>query len=159
MTKDRDTSASMTLERFEDLVDAYGARPDQWPEDEREPALALLADSPQAQRAADEATALDGLLDEAPSVEPSAALQRQVLAAAPTQRPTWLERLDRLTERIWPFTPRWQPATGLAAAAVFGVVVGTMVPDTAAASEPVDVAELAFGSETDWDSIDESELP
>jgi hypothetical protein len=163
MTKARDTAGSMSLERFEALVDAYGAQSDRWPDEERSSALALLSDSAPAQQALHGATALDdlldNLLDDAPVEEPSAALRRQILAAAPERQPTWLERLDRLSEQLWPFTPRWQPATGLAAAAAFGIVVGPMVPDTAAASEPVDVAELAFGGDAEWDSNLESELP
>ncbi len=159
MTKTGDKSAPMSLERFEDLVDAYGASPDRWPADERKSGLALLASDAQAAQLCASAEALDDLLDAAPKEEPSAALRSRILAAAPERPLTWHERLDRFTEQLWPFTPRWQPAMGLATAALLGVVVGTAVPDAAAASEPVDVTELAFGSEADWQSVEESELP
>ncbi|MBW2452916.1 MAG: hypothetical protein JRI68_00300 [Deltaproteobacteria bacterium] len=159
MNKTPDRSAPMSLERFEDLLDVYGASPDRWPADERDGGLALLADDAHAQQLVATAQALDDLLDAAPSEEPSAALRSRVLAAAPERPLTWRARLDQFTAQLWPFTPRWQPATGLAAAALLGIVVGTAVPETAAASEPVDVAELAFGSETDWQSAEESELP
>ncbi len=149
----------MSLERFEELVDAYGAQSGRWPDEDRELALALVSNCAQAQQALQAAVVLDELLDQAPSEDPSAALRRQVLAAAPKRQLGWLGRLNQLTEQWWPFTPRWQPATGLALAAAFGIVVGTMVPDTAAASEPVDVAELAFGAESDWDASNESDLP
>jgi len=160
MTKKPVQSATMSLERFEELVDAYGASSDRWPDHDRAAALALVADDGDAAALLEAAQGMDDLLDLAPPVEePAPALRRRVLEAAPQPRQTWLERLDQLTARLWPFSPRWQPATGLAAAAVLGIVVGTAVPETAAASEPVDVTELAFGSEADWPSVEESELP
>lgn len=154
-----DESTVMDLERFEVLLDAYGAEPDRWPDDERAPAAALLERSEAARALLEGAAELDALLGEVPDEAPSAQLRRQVLAAAPAPPQSWLERLDRLTERLWPFTPRWQPASALVAAAILGLVAGAQLPDAGVESETVDVAELAFGSEADWEGTDGSEMP
>ena len=154
MTRSSDKPPFMELAQFETLVDTYGADAEAWPADEREQALALLERSGDARRLLDEAAALDALLDEAPGLEPCAALRQQVLDAAPGPRTSRLRRLDRWTEKLWPFTPRWQPAVAMAAAGVLGVVLGASLPETSDAVEPVDVAEIAFGTEADW-----SEMP
>src|SRR5262245_47824403 len=64
----------MTLARFEELLDAYGGRPERWPDAERDAALALLERSDVARARRDAAGALDALLDRMPVVAPSAAL-------------------------------------------------------------------------------------
>jgi hypothetical protein len=56
----------MAFERFRTIVDAYGADPDRWPADERAEALALVACSAEASAYAQQAEALDTLLDAAP---------------------------------------------------------------------------------------------
>jgi hypothetical protein len=159
MTQDDNKPAAMALDRFEEMVDAYGADSSAWPDDERSAAMALLERSEQAQRLVDEAAELDALLDEAPSIAPSPSLRRRVLESAPKRRRPWLERVDSWTAQLWPFTPRWQPVSVLAAAAVLGVFIGVSSPDSTAASEPVEIAELAFYPDVDEVSDDWSELP
>lgn len=159
MTQDRDDGAAVDLDRLRALVEAYGGDAGAWPEQDRSAAVALMAESDEAQRWQAEAAELDRLLGEAPSLEPSAALRRSVLAKAPRPQATWLERLDRWTTWLWPFTPRWQPAAGLVAATVLGLFVGASYPEavdvTAAneAAEPLELSELAFevGIEPDVD--------
>lgn len=58
---------AMTLERLLALLDAYGAGPERWPSDEREAALALLAESPDARARRDVAARLDAMLDRVPA--------------------------------------------------------------------------------------------
>lgn len=154
MTRSSDRPRSTDLERFETLVETYGADTQTWPASERESAAALLERSSEAQRMLDQATELDALLDEAPGLEPSAALRQQVLDAAPARSASWLGRLDGWTVRLWPFSPRWQPAAAMVAAGVLGVVLGASLPDATDTTEPVDVAELALGTDEDW-----SEMP
>jgi hypothetical protein len=77
----------ITLVRFAQLLDAYGAEPARWPAEEREAALALLARSPEARRQRDEAARLDALLDRGaaePGSMPTASPARfeRVVAAA-----------------------------------------------------------------------------
>ena len=79
-----DPTSTMSLERLRALLDAYGANPDRWPPQERTAALALLEQSPQAQRWRDASDRVDALLDHAPGVEVSATLIDRILAAATT---------------------------------------------------------------------------
>jgi hypothetical protein len=76
---------AMTLERFSAMVEAYGARPERWPEAERAAALGLLERSPEAAAVRAAAARLDGLLDHVPTAAPSDALVARVLAGAPAQ--------------------------------------------------------------------------
>ena len=80
--------STMSLERLRALLDAYGANPDRWPPEERMAALALLEQSPQAQRWHDASARIDALLDYAPGFEVSATLIDRILAAAPTPAPS-----------------------------------------------------------------------
>ncbi len=81
-------TSTMSLERFRVLLGAYGANPDRWPPEERAAALALLEQSPQAQRWRDASASLDALLDHAPGFEVSATLIDRILAAVPTPAPS-----------------------------------------------------------------------
>src|SRR6266702_3414702 len=70
-----DTGLSvMTLQRLQQLLDAYGADPERWPAEERLAALALLAHSPEAQTQREQVA------------HPSAELAARILAAAPTEK-------------------------------------------------------------------------
>ena len=81
-------SSTMSLERLRALLDAYGANPERWPPEEREAALALVEQSPQAQHWRDASARVDALLDHAPGIEVSATLIDRILAAAPTPAPS-----------------------------------------------------------------------
>lgn len=78
--------AEITQERLEQLLDAYGATPERWPSEERAAAERLIATSPAARAARDEAVALDQLLDTLPAEQPDPRLAARVLAAAPRRR-------------------------------------------------------------------------
>ena len=86
----------MTLDRLNVLLDAYGARPEHWPTDERDAALALLASSPEAGTLRDAAARLDAALDSLPAPQASADLMARVLAHAPAER-----RLHRVQTLRW----------------------------------------------------------
>ena len=75
----------MTLQRLQQLLDAYRANPEQWPWEERVAALALLAYSTEARAQRDAAAGLDALLDLAPVAQPSPELAARILAAVPAQ--------------------------------------------------------------------------
>ncbi len=72
----------MNLERFIDLLDAYGADLDRWPRNEQAAATALLEVLPEAREAQRRAASVDALLLRAPlpDLEPSEALRQRVLA-------------------------------------------------------------------------------
>ena len=54
----------LSLTRAEEILNAYGAEPERWPEDERGNLLQLLAQSPELQALRETASQLDDLLDE-----------------------------------------------------------------------------------------------
>lgn len=108
----------MTLERFSNLTEAYGADLRRWPQGERAAAEALLACDARAQLLRDEADVLDGLLDAAPRPVVSNLVRERVLAAASgaglRRRPAW---------RFWSRLA-WFAGAGWAAAAFAGVAFG-----------------------------------
>lgn len=70
---------NITLERFETLLDAYGAEPERWPSAERAAAEALLESDARAQALHQAALTLDAHLEHVEVDEPSARLRAQVL--------------------------------------------------------------------------------
>lgn len=71
--------ANVTLERFEALLDAYGAEPERWPSAERDAAKALLESDARAHALHQAALALDSQLERVEVDEPSARLRARVL--------------------------------------------------------------------------------
>ena len=72
----------MTLNRLRTIVEAYGADPRRWPEAERGPAEALVAESTAARDLVARAGRLDAALAEAAADVPDAALARLTAATA-----------------------------------------------------------------------------
>jgi hypothetical protein len=70
---------TVDLARFAQLLDAYGAAAEHWPEAERASALQLLTDDARARTLQREALELDGLLAAAPTFEAAPALRARVL--------------------------------------------------------------------------------
>jgi hypothetical protein len=103
----------MNAERFEQLLDAYGASPGRWPQGERAAAEAFAAASPDAAARLEAARALDGALDAWKLDAGSAILRERITAGAP--KPRLVRSPPR---RVW-----WAGA-GLAAACAMGMVVG-----------------------------------
>lgn len=132
----------MTEERLLELIEAWGADPNAFPEAERAAARALLAAHPQRFAAALEAAhALDTALERLPEILPSKALEEVLIASAP--QPRGAGRGLRLPK----FTP-WAPASGFAALAA-GLFMGIMVAPAASATSDTDevatVLEHALG--------------
>jgi ferric-dicitrate binding protein FerR (iron transport regulator) len=122
----------MNAERFEQLIDAYGARPERWPEDERAAAEQWLAATPAAAARLDEARALDAALDAWTLPPASAVLREKVVATAPKPR------LVRRPARLW-----WAGA-GLVAACAMGMVAGANLADVGLT--PTSVAAESTGA-------------
>ncbi len=116
----------MNLGRFRDIVEAYGADSELWPESERAAALALSRSSLPAARLLAGARALDGALRGASiSVDPGPreliALKDRIMAAAIAPNQGWLRQwfgVDLSPARLWP------SLAGLAFATALGVAVG-----------------------------------
>jgi hypothetical protein len=137
----------MTLNRLQQLAEAYGADPKRWPVEDRAALEALVGQHPAARSILRDEQNLDRLLDGWRVDGADWALERRILATAamasqvrvvgPWQRVVgWLETIwpsDRLPDgrRLWP------QVAGLAAAAMIGFFVGISdfgTLDTAGAS-------------------------
>jgi hypothetical protein len=114
----------MNLERFAAIVEAYGGSPARWPDAERAAAVALMKASPEAQRLAEEAEALDGLLDMTETAPATRELQDRILAEIPASKNGRSDAAARASLR-W---RRWIPAAAVACSLVLGAVTGTQVP-------------------------------
>ena len=120
----------MKTERFEQILDIYGATPEKWPQGERGAALTLVRESDAARELWDEALSLDRSLDRLVAPPPSPILVAQVMAAAPRRRPQRLRRLALGAAA---------PLAAAAAAVLWLRVAETVPPDYA------DVSALGIG--------------
>jgi hypothetical protein len=113
---------TMTIDRLQTILDAYGAGPARWPEAEREAALALISQSAQARAAVTAASALDASIDiygnPAEHAINPLKLVAEITAHSQQQAP---QPKARPVTRI---TIGWPNLAGLAAAAVVGFLVG-----------------------------------
>ncbi|WP_338734636.1 hypothetical protein [Asticcacaulis sp. DW145] len=136
--------SQITSERFEAIVEAYGADPQRWPADERAAALLFRQQHPEiARRVLAEAHTLDNWLSSADEVEPSVALQWEVLAR---MMPAGVA--TRPAPAIVRPRRRWLAGgIGLAAACaagiVFGLNIGLMTLSEARAEAVLASASLA----------------
>ena len=117
----------MKLGRFSAILDAYGAAPERWPEEERESAMALARSSLPAARALARARALDTALmaktfpDIALEPEHFTHLHAAIVSEARRLTGNWFGRwfgIDLAPRQLWP------SIVGLAFATVLGFAVG-----------------------------------
>jgi hypothetical protein len=143
----------ITLKRFAGIVDAYGASPQRWPDDERAAAEALVAVSAEARALLADAAALDGVLARAPVDAPSSALAERLLAARPrgvaanpSPKPqAWFIR--SLIETVWPYGSPVIPAGALAASIVLGATLGSVSDISVLTTETTITASVEDGAE------------
>jgi hypothetical protein len=139
------TVPPMTLARFTELLDAYGARPAHWPESDRAAAEALLAAGGEAARVFAEAEALDGVLDAYQVAEVSPRLRARVLEVPAAA--------DRGKRRFG-----WRLAWAVAFSCFIGVASGALTaPDESVAEEDewAELTEVSFYADLDLSSEDE----
>jgi hypothetical protein len=110
----------MTEGRFAALLEAYGAAPRRWPEDERDAALVFARADPRAAALLDAAADIDDLLHAHRVPAPSAELAAAVIARAPRRR--------------WTRARLWWAALGLGVAGASGALAGSAA--TAALERP-----------------------
>lgn len=108
----------MNEERFEYLLEAYGTRWTAWPEAEREPARALMAQSSRLQLLWNEADRLDAFLDSCRAPVASSALRETAIASAVAAG-----LRSRKPSRMW----AWLSGAGVAATAFAGAAFGVMI--------------------------------
>ena len=112
----------MTLKRFRRILDAYGADPARWPEEEIDAIRALLSSSEDARRMVAEAGRVDRLLDQWDMPLPSG-LDPADMAARASAQPQMPD--DPADDPVgWRITLGWPNVAGLAAAAAAGFLVG-----------------------------------
>ena len=116
--------SDMTETRLLEIIASHGADPRRWPEEERAAALSALENAPEAKAAMETEAKLDTLLGQHETPPPTLALQSRVAAIPEEREPRFSEAL----RGFWPFGAIWQPASGLALAAVIGVMVGIGLP-------------------------------
>ena len=117
----------MKIGRFQAILDAYGAAPERWPEDERDIALALSRSSIVAARALAQARTLDAALNEfgLAEVVPDAGqvgfLHARIMGAT---RPIAVGRFSRWLGLDITAAQIWPSMAGLAFAMMLGFAVG-----------------------------------
>lgn len=141
----------MPLDRFRALLDAYGAVPERWPEEERAAATALLADSGDARTLRREAAPFDDALDLVEAPAPSPDLARRVEELVYERPATAAQRFvtkPSLTRRLGAWRVAWRPAF-LAASGALGLAVGIAAAQppqtTSTAFDTVELSALAGG--------------
>jgi hypothetical protein len=110
----------MTEDRFAALLDAYGAEPRRWPDEERDAAQAFARTDPRAASLLAAAADIDDLLYAHRVPLPSPALAAAVIAHAPRRR--------------WTRARLWWAAVGLGIAGAGGALAGSAA--TAALERP-----------------------
>lgn len=136
---------TMSLIRFNELLDAYGADPERWPLEDRVGATELLARSSEARALARRAGEIDDLLDATPLNLPSsgesAALVSRIMDALPVTRPQPGMRFG------W---PNW---AALAAASIAGLMIGWSGLNVGPGLAATDAADLLAPTPTLEDTL------
>lgn len=118
--------SALSLERFGQLLDAYGGDPARWPEAERGAAEALLLRSAPARALQQQAAALDADLDAFQVPPPDAALRSRILVDAAPRRRGWRIMLADL----WRDLGGWRVAgPAFAASLALGAVLPSWLDD------------------------------
>jgi len=161
--------------RLRALLEAYGAEPARWPEEERAAAQALVAAHPELRTLQGQEAALDAaLVSETPAV-PEALLAR-VLAIPTEQRreaavasrldvdaPAAVADVVELPRRVapaakvsstwWPFDSWGRPLATLAAAAAVGLWLGSVYDVSGSSASLGDTPSATQSSAEDWSSM------
>jgi hypothetical protein len=147
----------MDLERFRQLIEAYGAEPTRWPAAEQDAAQALTAANAQAAALLAEAAGLDRLLDQAaPLAPPIVDAEALIARATATPQSRQADAAERHRAggggRGASANGRslWLRAASLAAAALIGFIIGaTQLTDTSDASAATSSA-FDFTGDSAW---------
>ena len=151
------TREKMTVERALELIEAFGAEPGGWPEEERAGASALIEAEPDVfADALSEARALDQILMSEFIQEPSGDLTATILARAPVAASERKSLLGGLSSVVFPRGVRW-PAGAALASLLMGLVGGYAYASGDIGYDQEDaVYYAAFGVDSDasWLSVE-----
>jgi len=138
------TEPPMTLARFSELLDVYGARLAQWPDVDRVAAEALRASNDEAARLFREATEFDRLLDAYEVAEVAPRVRARVLEV-----PAAAARGKRQLG--------WRLAWAVAFSCLIGVTSGALTAseDPSEDEEWAELTEVSFYADLDLSSEDE----
>ena len=143
------TTTAMTLNRFSQLVAAYGGESQRWPLEEQVAAAQLLKTSAEARQLQQAALNLDKLLNQVTAVPPSLKLRHRILAAIPPPKQPDLDIWQWLSELLLGTTLGehiWRPAITLLIPLLLGVVMGfSLASSTNNVSGEVDEELNLFG--------------
>ena len=133
----------ITLDRLKDLIGAYGAAPERWPDQERELTLVFIATSEEAQGLLENAKTLDAALDTLWTPDPSPALRSSILDAFASLKLAAVNENDGLVAAIAQWRPRSNSAWHrvAAAAVIFGVLCGVGVSQIFTPANTVIIAQ------------------
>ncbi len=144
---------AITLDRFREIVGAYGAAAHRWPVAECAAALALVAENAEARALLDDALQLDLMLDAAPAAEPASDLLiARIMAARPRAvvppRASVVQSVPRrgllsLLQVLWPYGSAAFPAGALAASIMLGVGFGATATSTMVSLGLADTTQTA----------------
>jgi hypothetical protein len=120
---------TISLQRLEQLLDAYGASPQRWPDHERAAALQLLEHSAQAAHLLQNAQWLDQQLDQLPAPDFVYLNTTLLTVPLPARRKKWT---DQLLEWLLPVQARtaavfWRPAALACVPLMLGLAVGNQL--------------------------------
>ena len=122
---------TMNLQRFSQMLDAYGGDPRRWSEDERAAALDFLQHSEQARVLQQQALRLDQLLAVLPEVSASATLEQRIFNSMqnPVSEPlpAWQIWLQEVWERYFGDSG-WRVMAACGLPLLVGVAVGLSLP-------------------------------
>ncbi|MCZ6502868.1 MAG: hypothetical protein O6945_10180 [Gammaproteobacteria bacterium] len=124
----------MNIKRFQQLLEAYGTREENWPREEREAARMLLQSNSDCERLFQQYQQLDGYLDEYVTRIP-AGLGEKILSGLP------MPLVDRIISWLIPDVKSeiWKPAIAGSLPLVVGVILGTSTLGSLLdATEPTD---------------------
>jgi hypothetical protein len=112
-----------SLQRFIEVLDAYGGDQNRWPVEEREQLLLLLAKNSQAQRMLEEAVKLDTMLNQFTVAEPGQEVRDRAIDAIPFGKSGLTERL---LDWLFPTGPEllWRPALAFTLPLLVGFMLG-----------------------------------
>ncbi len=145
--------AKSSLERLKSVLEAYGANPDRWPDDERDELLAVLRGNAEAGGQQDREQALDAVLNNVKVSLPSHALRNNILKITTPAAPAEMEakvvpfHKPELTRHAIRPMLSWQTAALLAASLLIGVWIGAGEIGGTLVSESLDIASLQSGTD------------
>ena len=117
----------MNLDRFSQIVAAYGARTEVWPIEERDAAVNFMDSNTEAQKLIQYELILDQQLDQFdPANSNLDALKSRIVATIVSEQRGQSNLLDRILAWVLPENPiqLWRPALAASCPLIIGIMIG-----------------------------------